>query len=173
MTMEKEEVGGFGGLGLIILLFLLFIMFSGNVFGRGNTIEGCSARTNCEIEKQGIVDAARNYVVTTQTAADTQKLVIQEEALTRSTVTADGNLTRQKIDFYAYENLKDQLAQARDRNMVLENRVYSDAQFNSLKMENAEIMCSLKRLPRTAPIYATGVSACGEPFPTQGCGGIV
>lgn len=54
----------------------------------------------------------------------------QEQAM------ALANALGTKIDFYEYQNLRDQLAQERTKNVVLENRVYSDAKFNALERQN-------------------------------------
>lgn len=82
-----------------------------------------------------------------------------------------------KIDFYEYQNLRDQLAQERTKNVVLENRVYSDAKFNTLERQNeamfgilkseiAELSCNV---PKRPPYFAQGYVACGTPIPAGCC----
>ena len=166
---EMKETGGMG-MGLIIFLLILFALFSsgGGLFaGRNGNVAGCNVRSNCDIEKQGIIDSARNQFTTISTAENTQKLIIQEEALTRSTVVNDGNKTREKVDFYAYEALKDNLAVERSKNSSLESMIYSNAKFNELEKQHLALLCKIDRLPQTAPIYTCGVSACGYPYPGE------
>lgn len=156
------------GYGIIIVLFLLFIVCGGRGFGFGGFggcgngwanwggfPYGCNTVSNCEVEKQGIIDSARTQYLVIDTARQTQE---QNQAL----ATALGN----KIDFYEYQNLRDQLAQERSKNIVLENRIYSDAQFNALNTRLSAIDCELSKLPKTAPLYLQGVSCSGQLFPT-------
>lgn len=165
------------GMGLIIVLLILFGLFGfgrgfggfGNGFGWngcGNGFNGwgwggfapygCNATTNCQVEKQEIIDSARTQFLITDTARQTQE---QNQAL----ATALGN----KIDFYEYQNLRDQLAAERNKNMVLENRIYSDNKFNALEAQISALGCEVSKLPRTAPVYTTGVSCNGYTYP--GC----
>lgn len=181
VTLNQEEnlsgggltSTGFGGMGigLIIILFLFFIMFCGNGFGNralaAETVAagGCNARSNCEIEKQEIIDSARNFWQIGNEGAQTRSLIIQEEATTRANDTANANMIATKIDFYAYQNLRDELADTKSQlNMERQGR-YMDAQFGTLRMENADIRCELSKLPRTAPIYITGAGCNGYPYP--------
>lgn len=75
------------------------------------------------------------------------------------------------------QNLRDQLAQERTKNVVLENRVYSDAKFNTLERQNeamfgilkseiAELSCNV---PKRHPYFAQGYVACGTPIPAGCC----
>lgn len=156
------------GIGLILFLLILFGLFG---FGRGFGgfggcanggygygmpfgAYGCNATTNCQVEKQGIIDSARTQFLILDTAKQTQEAA-------QAQFTALGN----KIDFYEMQNLRDQLAQERSKNIVLENRVYSDNKFNALDSQIAAIACELSKLPRTAPVYTTGVSCSGYPYP--------
>lgn len=82
-----------------------------------------------------------------------------------------------KIDFYEYQNLRDQLAQERTKNVVLENRVYSDAKFNALERQNEAMFGVLKseiadlscNVPKRPPYYAQGFVTCGSPIPNGCC----
>lgn len=159
--MDEKETGGLGGYGLIIFLILLFfIFFWGN--GRGAVAAdvavangGCGRVSNCDIERLTLEESCKNYLITTNTANATQAVVV-----------ADGEKTRTKIDFYEYQNLRDQLADAKSKNMFLEGRIYSDAQFNALNSQLAEIKCNT---PQRPPFYAAGGLPCASVFPT-GCG---
>lgn len=100
--------------GFIILIFLFFMIFggwgNGGLFGgRGGECAGCSVVSNCQVEKQQIIDTARTQYMIENTAKQTQ-----EQAM------ALANALGTKIDFYEYQNLRDQLAQERTKNVVLE-----------------------------------------------------
>lgn len=73
----------------------------------------------------------------------------QEQAM------ALANALGTKIDFYEYQNLRDQLAQERTKNVVLENRVYSDAKFNALERQNEAMFGVLKSEALTATILCS------------------
>lgn len=157
--MAMEEIG-FGGWGfLIVLILFIWMIFGWNRGGCGanNT---CGAVSNCQVEKQEIIDAAR-----TQYMIENTSRITQEQ--TAAGLTALGN----KIDYYAYQDLRDQLAQERTKNVVLENRVYSDTQFNALRAQIEAISCGMLKQP---PIYGVGTScnAIYAPAPyAGGCGG--
>lgn len=156
---DKET--GLGGYGLIIFLILLFfIFFWGNNRGNG-VVEaaaingGCGRVSNCDIERLTLEESCKNYLITTNTANATQAVVV-----------ADGDKTRAKIDFYEYQNLRDQLADSKAKNMFLEGRIYSDAQFNAINAQLADLRCNT---PQRPPFYAAGGLPCASIFPT-GCG---
>ncbi len=153
------------GYGIIIVLLILFAIFGfrgfGNGFGGGYgnfggyAPYGCNATTNCQVEKQGLINSARTQYLIQETA---------EQGILATM--ADGDKTRAKIDFYAYQELKDQLAQERSKNIVLENRIYSDAKFNAIDAKLAEISFNT---PKRPPFYAAGGLPCATVYPT-GCG---
>ena len=152
------------GMGLVIFLLILFGIFGfgrgfggfgGNAYGMPMGAYGCNATTNCQVEKQGIIDSAR-----------TQYLVVDSARQTQDMANAGFAMLGNKIDFYEMQNLRDQLAQERNKNMVLENRVYSDSKFNALEAQIAELTCSI---PKRPPFYAAGGLPCASVYPT-GCG---
>ena len=151
MTMENEMGFGFGGYGfLIVLILFIYMIFGGGFggfggcggFGRGGYgYGGCT--TNCEVERREIINSAR-----------TQYLVEQTAHATQAEVATVGNALGNKIDFYEYQNLRDQLAQERTKNVALETRIYSDAKFGALEAQMESIKCGMLKQP---PLY--GVSA--------------
>ena len=160
MDMEKNSIWG-----ILILIFLFFIVFNRDgVFAgnRGNdhgmVYPMCGVVSNCEVEKSQIIDSARNLFAIENTSRNTQDAVL-----------IDGEKTRTKIDFYAYEGLKDQLAQERTKNVALENKLYNDGQFNALRSELAACCCKLNNeiagLPKAPPYWAQGFISCGNPIP--------
>lgn len=153
MTMEEIGVGAWGF--LIVIILFLWILFDRN---KNNNNGGCNAVTTCQAEKQEIIDSAR-----TQYMIENTSRISQEQTM------AGLNALGTKIDFYAYQDLRDQLAQERTKNVVLENRVYSDAKFTALEAQLATISCGMLKQP---PVYGIGTS-CNSiyaPTPTMGCG---
>jgi hypothetical protein len=164
--MAMEEMG-FGGWGfLIVLILFIWMIFGWNRGGCGNNYN-CNAVSNCQVEKQEIIDAARTQYLIEQTSRITQEQ-------TAAGLTALGN----KVDFYEYQGLRDQLAAERNKNMVLENRIYSDAQFNALRAQIEEIGCSMLKRPEVTGVGAVCPNAgiinglgIGSGLNYGGCGG--
>lgn len=164
--MAMEEIG-FGGWGfLIVLILFIWMIFGWNRGGCGAN-NNCGAVSNCQVEKQEIIDAAR-----TQYMIENTSRITQEQ--TAAGLTALGT----KIDYYAYQDLRDQLAQERTKNVVLENRVYSDTQFNALRAQIEAIGCSMLKRPEVTGVGAVCPNAgiinglgIGSGLGYGGCGG--
>lgn len=173
MAMMDESMGtGTGGLwGIVIFFILLFFIFDRKGLGAdGATViadNGCSKVSNCEVEKQTIINTATTQFLIEQKAAQTDALILAKTNETNMNIVVDGNKTREKIDFYAYEGLKDQLAQSRAENIALRGQVYSDAKFNALESQIASVACNM---PQRPPFYSAGGLPCASVYPT-GCGG--
>lgn len=151
MTENEMHFGGYGF--LIVLILFIWMIFGGGFggfmggcrggYGYGGNGCGCNAVSNCQVEKQEIIDAARTQYLIEQTSRTTQEQTMVGLA-------ALGN----KVDFYEYQGLRDELSKERMKNMALENRIYSDGKFNALEAQIAAIGCGMLKQP---PLY--GVSA--------------
>ncbi|WP_444314120.1 hypothetical protein [Megamonas funiformis] len=160
--MGENTNTGMSGWGLIIFLILLFMFMGGgfgNFFGnRGN----CCGATPCEVEKQEIIDSARTQYLIEQTARQTQEM-------TNAGISALGN----KIDYYQIQGLRDKLAEANNKNLQLENRIYSDNKFNALERANEGMFTALDQkisqlacnIPQRPPYWSAGFINCGTPIP--------
>jgi len=138
-----EDKSGMGWAGLLLFFVVIWILFSGGIGGFGNRgVGGCIS--NCEVEKQGIIDSARTQYLVETTSRQTQEYL--------------GN----KIDFYEYQNLRDQLAVERSKNLALEGRIYSDAQFNALGNRLDAIECSMLKRPS---LYGLAATCTGQIIP--------
>ena len=165
-------------LGIIVLLFIFGAWggnggffgprggFGGYGYGFGDC--GCSRVSNCEVERRGLI-----------TAAETNYRIIDQANATRATVEATAQATQTKIDFYAYQDLRDKLAESQRQNMMLQNQLYSDAKFNALQTQLASIQCNMLKRPDVTGIGAVcpnagiinglginGLNGCGS----CGCG---
>lgn len=157
--MDTMENTGFGGYGLIIFLVLLFWVFGGNnLFGNNRWGSNCQGASPCEIEKQEIIDSAK-----------TQYLIEQKSAESTAALTAGQNVIATKIDFYAYQDLRDRLAEAQRQNLVLENKLYSDAQFNALNSKLDTLSCQQLKAPTFIPYGGYVAATCGNNGTSCGC----
>lgn len=180
--MDRETSSGIGWWGIVIVIFLLFIVcgngFGGGLWGRGNCGgfgfpfggsigEGFgfqNYKATCDAEKAEIVNSAT-----------TQYKVEQQGAATREAIAADGSATRAKIDFYAYQDLRDKLAESQRQNMMLQNQIYSDAKFNALSQQLERMDYQMIKQPRLAGLTTAcppgavinpgcGCGSCGNGF---------
>lgn len=194
--MDKESYS-WGGIGFLALFFLIVVAFLFNRNGCGNGWFGNSCgncggnwasgfatgvgvpgyglgfedyKAICNSEKQEIINSAR-----------TQYLVEEQANLTRANDTANSRMIAEKIDFYAYQGLRDQLAEAQRKNLVLENQLYNDRKFGEVDKQLEAISCQMLKRPDVTGVGAiypnaaiinglgiTGLNSCG-----CGCNGNV
>lgn len=170
---EMMTTGSEVSWGWIIFLILILWFFVGGGFGgfggfnRGSAFVAgdllgqardasinCGA-SNCEVERRSLI-----------TAADTNYRIIEQGNLTRATVDATAQATQAKIDFYAYQDLRDKLNETQRENMMLQNKLYSDAKFNSIESQLASISCRMAKQPE---VYATS-AVCPNAAVVNGLG---
>ena len=164
--------------GWIIFLILILWFFVGGGFGgfgygnrvapflAGEVVGGSYGASNSEVER-------RNLVAT----ADTNYRIIEQGNATRQVVEATAQATQSKIDFYAYQDLRDKLAESQRENMMLQNKLYSDAKFGVIENQLATISCKMAKQPEVYAVSAAcpsgailnGLGFNGFPY-NYGCG---
>lgn len=155
---------GFGGYGNRAGSFLAGDIL-GQLQGRDASLS-CGA-SNCEVERRGLI-----------TAAETNYRIIDQAQQTRNVVEETSATTNAKIDFYAYQDLRDKLSESQRENMMLQNKLYSDAKFGAIEAQLASISCRMAKQPE---VYATsavcpnaavinGLGINGMPYGFYGCG---
>lgn len=143
--------------GFLILIFLFFVVFFGGgnlggLFGgRGNCMNGCGVVSNCEIEKQGIIDSARTQYLVEQTSRTTQEMTL-----------AGINALGTKIDYYEFQNLRDQLAAERAKNNELQLMAYIESKDCNINRRLDAIQCQMLKQP---PIWGQSFVCSGESIP--------
>ena len=144
-----------GSWGLILFLIILFALFgNGNFFGYGGNKHMGNVTTD-DVERRGLI-----------TAADTNYRIIEQGNATRQVVEATASATQAKIDFYAYQGLRDQLAEAQRKNVVLENQLYNDRKFGAIEAQLASISCRMAKQPELSALSV----ACPASAIYNGCG---
>lgn len=149
--------------GFLILIFLFFAVFfgggnMGNMFGFGGRGNygfagncGCGVVSNCEVEKQGIIDSARTQYLVEQTSRNTQEITL-----------AGLNALGTKIDYYEYQNLRDQLAAERAKNNELQLMAYIESKDCNINRRLDAIQCQMLKQP---PIWGQSFVCSGESIP--------
>ncbi len=171
--------------GWIIFLILILWFFVGGGFGgfggfgpygrganflAGEVVGSNCGASNCEVER-------RNLVAT----ADTNYRIIDQANATRQVVEATAQATQAKIDYYAYQDLRDKLSESQRENMMLQNKLYSDAKFGAIENQLQVIACKMAKQPDVYAVSAAcpnsailnGLGFNGFPYGTCGCNGNV
>lgn len=152
--------------GILIVLFLLFIVFGGG-FGIGNrgvvaselggNCGGCGRVSNCEVERQEIIDTY-----------NTQLNTINQSILTRSNADANAqrlfDQSRSQYDAQQGEKIFD----LKMENQGLKGMLYSNEKFGKIENQLEALAC---QLPKRPPYWAQGFVPDGERVPRNGgCG---
>lgn len=160
--MDKE----YSGIGILIFLLILFGLFG---FGGGNGFfnrggyncggympgaYGCNT-TNCQVEKQGIIDSAR-----------TQYLVVDSARQVQDAANAGFAALGNKMDFYEWQKSQRELVEKDNEINRLKNELLLTTKFNVLDAKIEALSCSVAKRP---PFYAAGGNPCASIYPT-GCG---
>lgn len=148
--MDKENFS-WGGIGFLALFFLLIIGFwnrGGVGFGYGNgygaPYDGYGPAGYGFQNYRATVDAEKAEIINT---AATQYKTIEQAQLTRDTVNATANATQAKIDFYAYQDLRDRLSEEQRKVLTLENQLFVKDQLAPLTASVADIRCNMLTKP--------------------------
>lgn len=164
--MEKEGYS-WAGIGFLALFFLIIMSVWNRGCGNGWGFNGCGCGNNAfgygldgagfGVASSGFqnykatVDAEKAEIINT---ARTQYLTEQQAAATRELVQATANTTQAKIDFYAYQGLRDAVAE-RDREISeLKNMLFVKDQLAPVAAQLSSIQCNMLRRPDV-----TGVGA--------------
>lgn len=144
--------------GLVIFLIILFAVFwsGGMGFGPNRAYAGPMGfadgvngygfedyKAICEAQKQNIANTAT-----------TQYLTEQQAAATRELIAATSNATQAKIDFYAYQGLRDELSKSQMKVAELQNQLFVKEQLAPISSAIADVRCNM--LPKPA---LSGVAA--------------
>ena len=161
--MDKENFS-WGGIGFLALFFLLIIGFwnrGGAGFGWGNNGVGYGAPIGDGIgfgassygfqNYKATVDAEKAEIINT---ARTQYLTEQQAAATREVVQVTANTTQAKIDYYAYQGLRDELSKSQMKIAELTNQLFVKDQLSPITSAIADIRCNMLTRPNV-----TGVGA--------------
>lgn len=155
--------------GWIIFLILILWFFVGGGFGGLGYGNRASAFLAGDAYGQTVAHGAGNHEVERRslvTAADTNYRIIDQANATRAVVDATAQATQAKIDFYAYQDLRDKLSESQRENMMLQNKLYSDAKFGAIEAQLASISCKMAKQPE---IYATS-AVCPNAAVVNGLG---
>ena len=150
-----------GSWGIIIFLILLFMFFgNGNFFGGYGNKHGGNVTTD-DVERRNLISTA-----------DTNYRIIEQGNATRQVVEATASTTQAKIDFYAYQELRDKLAESQRQNAILENQLYNDRKFGVIESQLATIACKMAKQPELSAVSVACPSSAIYNGSPCGCGNL-
>lgn len=144
----EETKSGMSWMGVLFFVVILLVLIGGGIgngFGFGNGWNnrngwgdcangGCNRVSNCEVEKQEIIDSAR-----------TQHQIEQQGSATRAAV-AEGTaeITAQNNRIYI-QNLSEKIFDLKMENQGLKSQIYNDAKFTAISQQLSDCCCGFNR----------------------------
>lgn len=187
--ISTHETSGFSWGWIIFLILILWFFVGGGFNGLGGLGYGnrAGAFLAGDLYGQSVAHGSGNHEVERRglvTAADTNYRIIDQATATRATIEATAKATQDKIDFYAYQDLRDKLSESQRENMMLQNKLYSDAKFNVIESQLSSIACKMAKTPEVYAVSAAcptsaivnglGFNGYTQPYPFScGCNGNV
>lgn len=139
----EESKSGMTWIGVLFVILVIWAIFGGgfgNGFGgwnRGGDCGNgftCNRVSNCEVEKQEIIDSAR-----------TQYQIEQQGAATRAAVSAGTEaITAQNNRLYI-QGLQEKMFDLKMENQGLKGQLYADAKFSALTAQVESCCCGFNR----------------------------
>lgn len=140
----EESRSGMTWIGVLFVILVIWAIFGGG-FGNGFgnswnnrsgecSAGGCNRVSNCEVEKQEIIDSAR-----------TQYQIEQQGAATRAAVSASTEaITAQNNRLYI-QDLQEKLFDMKMENQGLKTQMYTQGQFDAISRQLESYCCGFNR----------------------------
>lgn len=168
--MEKTE-SGMGWIGVLFIILVIWAIFGGGfgAFGmNGRQMDcGCTRVSNCEVEKQEIIDSAR-----------TQYMIEQQGAATRAAQQAGFDAVMQQNSRIYEQGLQKDLFDAKMRIQQLEGNAFVKEQTDALAKQYAECCCNFNRrldaiecsMLKRPQLYGVASTCTGQIIPSTVAG---
>ena len=145
---------------VVIVLYLIFCRDGGVFGGRCGNDWGCNRVSNCEVEKQGIINSAQ-----------TQFLIGQEGASTRTALHDTQDALMAQANRIYEQGLQERIFDLKADNMSLKNNFFVKEQTDGIMQKLNDCCCEFNRrldsvecrMLKTPPFFPTGNTF-------QGCG---
>ena len=171
--MEKTE-SGMGWIGVLFVILVIWAVLGGNFGNRWNQgcgdNCGCNRVSNCQVEKQGIIDSAR-----------TQYLVEQQGAATRAAAQAGfESIAAQNSHIYE-QGLQETIFDLKMKVQSLENKDVVKEHTDAIAKQLAECCCGFNRrldaiecsMLKRPQLYGVASTCGGQVIPSNVVGTMV
>lgn len=180
--MNNDQSTGMSWLAVLFIIIVIAALFGGFGngfgfgFGRGNmpypvNDTGCNRVSNCEVEKQGIIDTAR-----------TQYLIEQQSNDTRMAINASTEAITSQASRIYEQRLQETIFDLKMENQNLKNGIFTKEQTDALAAKISDCCCGFNRrldaiegrmLTKPA-LYGVASTCAGQIIPAScGCNGNV
>lgn len=179
--MNNDQSTGMSWIAVLFVIIVVVALFGGNFGGgwgwnrSGNPYPaqdgGCNRVSNCQVEKQGIVDAAR-----------TQYLIEQQSNDTRMAINASTEAITSQASRIYEQRLQETIFDLKMENQSLKNGIFTKEQTDALAAKISDCCCGFNRrldaiegrmLTKPA-LYGVASTGAGQIIPAScGCNGNV
>lgn len=173
--MFSTSETGHESTSIMSVLFIIIFVWAifGNGFGRGGEVgHSCGCVSNCEVQKQEIIDNARNLYAIEQSTYRTVEASrmdadrVQAQLSRQWDADQAEKLFDSKINAQTTAILNGQALASKDAEIyALKGQIYTDAKFGAIEAQLYDLSCST---PKRPPYYAQGFVTTGQPVPTNG-----
>lgn len=153
--MGDKTESGLGWAGLLIIFIVIWLLFGGGFGGdrRGGYVEaaGCTRVSNCEVERQEIIDSY-----------NTQLNTINQGIMTRADASANTQriMDQQRAQYDAIQGEK--MFDLKTENNTLKLMSYFDNKFCQQEAQIADIRCNMLPKPN---LYGVSSTCSGQVIP--------
>lgn len=167
--MWKSDSDSSGSImGVLFIIIVIWAIFGGG-FGGGinravaEETTGCNKVSNCQVEKQTIINTA-----TTQNLIQTEAEKTREQATSLYIQDQAEKLFDAKLNAQTTAILNGQALASKDaENAQLRAQIYTDSKFNTLERGQEKLYCDMAKRP---PFYSAGFVTTGQTIPSGfGC----
>lgn len=175
----EDRSTGMSWIAVLFVIIVVVAIFGGNLGGgwgwnrSGNPYPaqegGCNRVSNCQVEKQGIVDAAR-----------TQYLIEQQSSNTRAAINASTEAITSQASRIYEQRLQETIFDLKMENQSLKNGIFTKEQTDALAAKISDCCCGFNRrldaiecrMLTKPTLYGVAATGAGQIIPAScGCNG--
>lgn len=159
-----ESRSGMTWIGVLFVILVIWAIFGGGFGNRNadNYSGGCNRVSNCEVEKQGIIDSAR-----------TQYLIEQQGAATRAAVSASTEAITAQANRIYEQGLQETIFDLKMENQGLKSSIFTKEQTDAIAKQLSDCCCSFNRrldaiecnMLRRPNLYGVASTCSGQIIP--------
>ena len=169
-----ETNSGMGWIGVLFIVLVIWAIFGGNLGGMGGRAAmgaeyGCGRVSNCEVEKQEIIDSAR-----------TQYMIEQQGATTRAATQAGFEAVMAQNSRIYEQGLQETIFDLKLENQSLKSNIFVKDQTDALAKQYAECCCEMNRrldgiecsMLKRPNLYGVAATCTGQVIPNGALGAL-
>lgn len=135
--MSDNTMSGMGWFPILFVIIVIWAIFGGGFGFNRNGCDnncGCNKVSNCQVEKQGIIDSAR-----------TQYLIEQQGSATRAAAHADTEAIMAQNSRIYEQGLQETIFDLKMENQSLKSNIFTKEQTDALAGKLSDCCCEMNR----------------------------